>query len=121
MKLKNGSILKAFGHAFNGIHYFFLHERNGRIEIGIAAATVVLGLCMNISIAEWTAILLCIALVIGFEMVNSALEKLCDVVEEEYHPVIKTVKDISAAAVLWCAFISVIIGVIIFSTKLGLF
>ncbi len=118
MKLKERSILKAFKHAFNGMYYFLLHERNGRIEIGIAVVTVGLALLMGVSIAEWIAILICIALVISFEMVNSALEKLCDVVQEEYHPVIKTVKDMTAAAVLWCAIISVIVGVIIFLPKL---
>lgn len=118
MKTNEHSILKAFEHAFNGMYYFFLHERNGRIEIGIAAATVGLALLMGVSITEWTTILLCIALVIGFELVNSALEKLCDGVQEEYHPVIKTVKDMTAAAVLWCAIISVIVGMIIFLPKL---
>lgn len=118
MKLKEGSILKAFVHAFNGMYYFFLHERNGRIEIGIAAATVGSAFLIGVSIADWIAILLCIALVIGFEMMNSALEKLCDVVQEEYHPVIKIVKDMTAAAVLWCAIISVMVGLIIFFTKM---
>jgi undecaprenol kinase/diacylglycerol kinase (ATP) len=52
-------------------------------------------------------------------MVNHALEKLCDMVHPEWHPVIKTVKDVSAGAVLVAAVVSVAVGLIIFIPKLS--
>jgi undecaprenol kinase/diacylglycerol kinase (ATP) len=119
MKLNNQSIIKSFAHAFNGLFYFFLHERNGKLEIGIAFIAVLLSFLMKVSISEWFAVLLCIALVVGFEMLNSALERLCDVVQEDYHPVIKLIKDMAAAAVLWCSIVSAIIGLIIFLPKIS--
>ena len=51
-------------------------------------------------------------------MINTAIENLCNVVQEEYHPIIKIVKDVAAAAVMWAAIISIIIGIIIFSPKI---
>jgi len=119
MKQHNTSFLKACSHAFNGMKLFFLHERNGKIQLGIAIITLIAAGLLGISSAEWVAILFCIALVISLEMLNSALEKLCDVVQEEYHPVIKIIKDVAAAAVLWSSIASAIIGAIILLPKIG--
>lgn len=118
MKLKDRSILKAFSHAFDGMHRFFLHERNGRIELIVALVTIVLGFLLRLSITEWTVILFCIAMVISLEIINSAIEKLCDLVNKEYHPVIMIVKDMSAAAVLCSVIISVTIGLMIFLPRI---
>ena len=67
---------------------------------------------------EWIAIGFCIAFVIAMEMLNTALEKLCDVVHQEVHPGIKKVKDIAAGAVLISAIFSLITGLIIFLPKI---
>ncbi|MFL9481375.1 diacylglycerol kinase family protein [Chitinophagaceae bacterium LWZ2-11] len=118
MKQSNQTFLKAFANALNGMRYFFLHERNGKIQISIAIITVVAAIGFGVTVAEWSVILFCIAAVISLEMLNSALEKLCDLVQEEYHPVIKIVKDVAAGAVLWAAIISAVIGLIIFLPKI---
>lgn len=52
------------------------------------------------------------------EMLNTAVERLCDLVQKEIHPVIKVVKDIAAGAVLLSAGIAVICGAIIFIPKI---
>ena len=67
---------------------------------------------------EWIAIGFCIAFVIAMEMLNTAIEKLCDVVHQEVHPGIKKVKDIAAGAVLISAIFSLITGLIIFLPKI---
>jgi diacylglycerol kinase len=46
---------------------------------------------------------------------NTSIEKLCDYsCENKFHPAIKVIKDVSAAAVLIAAFVSVAIAVIVF-------
>ena len=42
---------------------------------------------------------LIIALVIGMEMVNTAIERVVDLVSPDYHPLAKTAKDMAAGAV----------------------
>lgn len=64
------------------------------------------------------AVLLCIGLVMALEMVNAAIEKLCDRLHPDKHTDIKLVKDMAAGAVLWAAIISAIVGLIIFAPKL---
>lgn len=107
-----------FRFAFNGLSQFFRTERNGRIQGIIAILVIIAGFIFHLSKVEWLAVLLCIALVLGLEMVNSAIEKLCNLVTTNYHPEIKIIKDVSAAAVLIISIISVIIAAIIFLPRI---
>jgi diacylglycerol kinase len=83
-----------------------------------AIVALIFSLLFKISATEWIAVCFCIAFVITIEMMNTAIEKLCDVVYKEKHPVIKQVKDIAAGAVLISAFFSIITAAIIFLPKI---
>ena len=101
-------------YAAAGIRSFFATEKNGRIQGIIALIIIFLSIFFQISGLEWLLVLGCIALVICLEMVNSAIEKLCNLISTEYNPVIKMIKDISAGAVLFAAIVSMVIGLTIF-------
>jgi len=109
---------KTFSTAFNGIRYFFKTERNGKIQLAVAAFTMLFAFYLQVSATEWIFILLCIAAVIGLEMMNSALEHLCNHVHKDYHPSIKIIKDVAAGAVLFASIISAVVGLIIFIPKI---
>ena len=111
-------IIKSFVFAFNGVKNCFTSETNFKIHTMAAVITIALGIAVHISNTEWLIVIGCIAFVITMEMLNTAIEKLCDVVQEGFHPGIKKVKDIAAAAVLVSAACSAIIGVIIFLPKI---
>lgn len=104
--------------AISGIITFFRNERNGQIQLVAAIIVVTLGLVFQIDTKEWLVVVLCILMVVTLEMINTALEKLCDVVHPGYHPQIKIIKDIAAGAVLIAALGSIIIGAIIFVPKI---
>ena len=112
------AFLSRLGFAFQGWRYFFTHETNGRIQAVVATLVVTAGFIFGISAQEWLWVLLCIGLVLGLEMVNTAIETLANRLHPNQHPDIKIVKDVAAGAVLWAAVISVIVGVIIFLPKL---
>lgn len=116
--MKTLPILKAFQHAFNGIIHFLANDRNGGIHFIAALLVCFTGFYFHVSLQEWYILLLCFALVISFEMCNHAIEKLADVVHADQHPLIKIAKDVAAAAVLWSAIISVVIGLLIFIPKI---
>jgi len=59
-----------------------------------------------------------IALVIIVEMLNTAIEKLADVVSPSIHPQIKVVKDVAASAVLIAAIFAVVVAMLVFLPKL---
>lgn len=117
--MKTVNLLRSFSHAFSGLFHFIRNDRNGRIHTGISLLVVLGGWYYRVSATEWIALLLCCSIVLSLEMCNHALEKLCDTVQPEIDPRIRIVKDVAAAAVVWSALISVIIGAIIFIPKLS--
>lgn len=110
--------IKSFTYAFNGLRLLILLEHNARIHAVATICVISMGWVYKISVNEWIAIILAIALVVAFEITNSAIEKLADVVSPNYHPAIKNVKDLAAAAVLVSAMAAFIIGLIIFIPKI---
>jgi diacylglycerol kinase len=117
--MKPQPLSKAFGHAFNGLSHFLLNDRNGKIHFLAAILVSAAGFYFHLASTEWILLLICFSVVISFEMCNHALENICDLVHPDHHPLIKTAKDVAAAAVLWSAIISAIIGLIIFVPKIG--
>ncbi|WP_029275753.1 diacylglycerol kinase family protein [Pedobacter borealis] len=112
--------IRSFKYAFNGLKLFFVNDHNGRVHLFAAIIAIGLSFYLKISNLEWIAILSVISAVFVAEILNSALEKLADVVSPDYHPKIKVIKDLAAAAVLVAAFLSVVVGAIIFIPKLFL-
>lgn len=106
--------LRSFSYAWSGIRICFRSGTNFKIHFCVAAIVIMLSLLLHIRTVQWLLLLFAIALVIAMEMMNTAIEKLCDIVEPGLHPLIKIVKDISAGAVLVMAVFSLITGVIIF-------
>jgi undecaprenol kinase/diacylglycerol kinase (ATP) len=111
-------LIKSFVYAWNGIQSCFKSEPNFRIHLIAAIVVVIFSLLFSISATEWIAVGFCIALVTAMEMINTAIEKLCNVVHKGQHPGIKKVKDIAAGAVLLSAVFSLITAAIIFLPKI---
>lgn len=108
---------KAFGYAFRGIAALFSGEAHAKIHIVATLLVIILGLILKIARWEWCVILLCIGGVLMAEAFNTAIERVCDRVSPDYHPLIRDAKDIAAAAVLLFVIAAVIIGLIIFVPK----
>lgn len=113
MKHKN-----TFIHAANGIGHTFRNEMNFRIHVLATILVTGAGVVLHISNVEWLFVIGCCMLVLSLELLNTALENVCDIVSEEYHPIIKIVKDTAAGAVLICAFGSVVTALLIFAPKI---
>jgi len=111
-------VTDSFVNAFHGLRDCILHEKNFRIQYVIAILIVIAGIFFKLNAIEWILILICFATVLSFEIINSAIEKLCDLVCPDFNLTIKKVKDMAASAVLLSAIISFIIGCIIFLPKI---
>jgi len=110
--------IKSLGFALQGIKELIKTEKNAGIHLFITILVIISGFVLTISPIEWCIILLCIAIVFAAESINTSIEKITDKIFNEYHDTAKKIKDISAGAVLICAIISVVCGVIIFLPKL---
>ncbi len=111
-------VTDSFANAFHGLRDCILHEKNFRIQYVIAILIVLAGVFFKLTQTEWILILICFSVVLSFEIINSAIEKLCDLVCPNFNLTIKKVKDMAASAVLLSAIISFIIGCIIFLPKI---
>lgn len=117
-KRKKHSLASSFRYGFQGIAAAAAKERNVRIHIVISIFVIIAGFAFSITQYEWIAILLAVGGMIALEMLNTAIERTVDMYTQEFHPLAKQAKDIAAGAVLFFAFISVIIGLIIFIPKI---
>ncbi len=111
--------LKSFGYAFTGIALLLKTEVNFRIQFVCGVAVCVLGGTVGLSTTEWMVQLLAIGLVLAAEALNSAIERLADVITKEKRKEIAALKDIAAAAPLVAAIIALIIGLLIYLPKIS--
>ncbi len=114
------TIWESFHFAFDGFRYALQTQRNLRIQLIAAIIVIVANTFLPMERIEWAIILVLISLVIVAEILNTAIEKTIDLIVNEYNPLAKTVKDLSAAAVLFIAFTSVIVGLIIYLPKIAM-
>ena len=105
---------RSFGYAFSGLGFLFKSEANFRIHLVAAVLVVLIGIFLGINRYEWCIALICMAMVMAFEAVNTAIEKLADKNPAGFDPNIARIKDMAASAVLVAAIISAIIAAIIF-------
>jgi len=109
--------IQSFIFAGQGIKSVFKSEANMQIHFVVGLLVVMCGFIFNISITEWMLCLACFGLVIGMEMMNTAIENVVDLISPEIHPLAGKAKDVAAGAVLICAIISAVIGLLIFVPK----
>jgi len=110
--------IQSLGYALNGLRLFFGKEKNGQLQAAVALLVIVAGFAFKLNLYEWVIILVCIAMVLALEMINSVTEKLIDHLHPDRHENVKWIKDVAAGAVLWAAIISTVIGAIIFVPKM---
>jgi len=109
------SRIKSFGYAFAGLTQLLKQEPNVRIHLVATVAVIIAGIIQKLSNAEWVVIAIAVGLVWIAEAFNTALEMLCDLITDHtFHPVVKKIKDISAAAVLVASITSIIIALFVF-------
>jgi diacylglycerol kinase len=111
--------IQSFSYAFQGLRTFFQTQHNAWIHLFTSIVVVASGFYFGLNENEWLWIAVAIVMVFITEMLNTSIEFLSDFISPEIHPLIKKVKDVSAAAVLIASIGAIIIGLIVFVPKLG--
>lgn len=105
---------RSFHHAFEGIVYAARTQRNMRLHLIAAALVLAATLYLRLQRPYVIGIVVTVAVVLGFELLNTAVESVVDLLTEAQHPLAKVAKDASAGAVLVVAFAAVIVGYLTF-------
>ncbi len=109
---------KSFKNAWEGIVVSIAEERNIKIHCFAAVMVMIFGCILHISVTEWCICFLLFGLIMGLELVNTAVESVVDLVTEEWHPLAKRAKDCAAGAVLISSIWAAATGGTIFFPKL---
>lgn len=119
--MKNISLrlsMKSFANAWRGTKTAITLELHIRIHLVVAMLVVLAGALLHISTTEWLVVWLCVGAVLVAELMNTAIEKLVDLVSPAYNKQAGLVKDVAAGAVLVCAIVAAVAGLIVFVPKL---
>ncbi|MFS0644133.1 diacylglycerol kinase family protein [Siminovitchia sp. 179-K 8D1 HS] len=108
----------SFKYAFQGIAHAYSNEKNFRFHIAAAILVTVCSFVFQLDKVEWLFILICIFGIFVLELINSALERIVDLISEEYSQLAKQAKDLAAGAVFMYTIMTVIIGLVIFLPKI---
>lgn len=117
-KVISWSIFRSFVFAFEGIVSAVKKERNLKIHLMIAVGVIIAGFIFSLSALEWVAVIVAIGGMLSLELLNTAIERIVDLVTDDFHPLAKQAKDAAAGAVLIYAVMSAIIGLIVFVPKI---
>lgn len=113
-------LLKSFTYALDGIYYALSTQRNMKIHSIALTLVIIFGIYFHLSSVEWLAIILSSGLVISLEIVNTAIENICDLLKEklklDFHHTTHA-RDLAAGAVLVSAVAALLTGLVIFIPK----
>lgn len=106
--------LASLRRAFRGLALAFEGEANVRREVAILL--VVLSVCLVLPLQVWEliAVIFVAAFVCVVEFVNTALERLMNLVKPQFHEEVRDIKDLSAGAVLIAACTAAVVGLLVF-------
>lgn len=117
--MKSRSIIESFNYAVTGIISALKTEKNMRIHFVIALLVIVISLFFDFNRTEFLLLLFSISLVVVAEMINTAIERIIDLITTDFHPLAKLVKDIAAGGVLIATINSVVVGYLLFFDRLS--
>ena len=109
---------KSFLHAIDGIVYATKYEHNMIIIVICMILAIIAGYVFQISTTEWLFMVLVIGLVIGSEMINTAIEAVVDLKTLEYNELTKIAKDTASSATLVFSITAFVGALILFVPKL---
>lgn len=110
--------IESLGYAIKGLYVAWQEEHNFRFEILWAVLAISLAFILRLSQIEFIIIIFMIGFVLATEVLNTALEELCDKFQPTHDPHIAKIKDLAAAAVLISSLAALIVGLIIFIPRI---
>ncbi|WP_419870528.1 diacylglycerol kinase family protein [Chryseobacterium sp. CT-SW4] len=117
--MRKPPIHRSIFNAFKGVYLMITTERNFKIEFTAFLINIFLIFYLQLSKTDALLILMVCFGVLCVETVNTAIEKLCDIVQPDFDKRIGFIKDIAAGAVALMTFLSIITGICIYSSYIS--
>jgi diacylglycerol kinase (ATP) len=107
-------LFSSFDNAIRGVIFLLKSEQNARVHAIITILVGVAAYVLEVSRLEVAVLFMAVILVFAVEIINTAIEKVFDVLHPEKHSLIRAVKDAMAGAVLISAIIATVVALLIF-------
>jgi diacylglycerol kinase len=111
---------RKFRNALHGIQTGIRGQNSFLVHFTAAAAVIVAGLLLHVSLVEWCILILCIIGVLTAELFNSAIESMAKAITHQNHPHLGDSLDIASAAVLVASLGAAVIGAMVFCHRIGI-
>ncbi|RYL91581.1 diacylglycerol kinase family protein [Sporolactobacillus sp. THM7-4] len=110
---KHKRLTNSFKDAIYGFLIAVRLERNLRFQLFAGLCVLLFSIIIKVRWTEILIILVLIGGVVSLELVNTAVERLVDLVTRKPHPMARAAKDTAAAAVWWFSMIAALIYILI--------
>ena len=118
-KYKSSGYKKSIEYANKGLRIAIKSQRNFRFQLCFSAFVIMAAIILKFNITEMCIIILTIGFVLVAELFNSVIEFALDALyRNKKNVLVGMAKDMSAGAVLVATYCAVIIGTILFLTKI---
>ena len=118
---KQSSWPRKFRCAARGLARGLRTERNFLVHLAAAVAVVGAATVLDASRLEWCVLVLCITVVLGAELFNTAIEQLARAITRDHNEQLRDALDTSSGAVLLVAIGAAVVGSIVLAHRLGCF
>lgn len=106
-------------YAWKGLQIAWREEENFQLQGWAAFAVLLFGFFFHLNVLEWLFVVGAIGAVLTAELLNTALEELCDMYKAEHDPHVAKIKDLAAAAVFVSSCAAFATGCIVFIPHLS--
>lgn len=104
----------SFVYALEGVLHCFRSQRHMQVHFMMLVLVLVAALMLGVEMMGVLILMLCIAMVMATELINTAIETVVDMVSKKYEPLAKLAKDVAAGAVLVASVNAAVCGSLIF-------
>ncbi len=121
LKKRNINPSSLFQTVKNSMNGFYCYAREGKSIIIYLFGVIIeiaMGFVYRINGLEWILIICILGIILSVELLNTAIESVCDSVTKEYNPNIKIAKDCGSAATFIIFMVALLLNIIIFLPKI---
>lgn len=110
--------LRSFIFAIKGVKWLLKTQHNAWIHLFATVVVIAAGFWFSLTAVEWALVALAIGFVFAAETFNTAIEMLVDNISPDYDAMAGRIKDLAAGAVLLAALTAVVVGIMVFGSKI---
>lgn len=106
--------LASIKNSLDGLYYAYRYEQSLWIHGIFTIFAIALGIIFQIKLSEWAIVFIALGVILGMELINTAIEAVVDLVTLEIHPLAKIAKDCGSAASFIMSLVALVICLFVY-------